>query len=124
MGAVEIRKCETNGRLSRVVLGGDTIYLSGMVAPAEYTDITEQTQWITEKIEQTLQSYGSSKDNILSAAVYLKSIQDFTAMNKVWDQWFEDTLPPARTCVESRLASPHALIEITVIAAQAETVIQ
>ena len=120
MGTMKIEKCESNGRMSRVVLGGDTIYLSGMVAPAECVNITEQTQWLTAKIEQTLQAYHSSKENILSAAVYLRGINDFSEMNKVWDQWLSDILPPSRTCVEAGLASSHALIEITVIAAKAE----
>ncbi len=120
---MKIRKCESNGRLSRVVVSGDTLYLSGMVAPAECSDIAEQTQWLTKTIEQTLQTYGSSKEDILSAAVYLRDMGDFPEMNKVWDQWFSDIIPPARTCVEAGLASPHALIEITVIAAKAEAVI-
>ena len=39
------------------------------------------------------------------------------AMNAVWDDWFRDTLPPARACGESALAHPDLLVEITVIAA-------
>lgn len=117
---MNIEKCESNGRISRVVLGGNTIYLSGMVAPAECPDISGQTQWLMERLEQTLKSYHSSRESILSAVIYLRDMNDFSEMNKVWEQWFEGILPPARTCVEAGPASAHALIEITVIAARAE----
>ena len=38
-------------------------------------------------------------------------------MNEVWDAWVDQGNPPARACVESRLARPELLVEIQVIAA-------
>jgi enamine deaminase RidA (YjgF/YER057c/UK114 family) len=38
-------------------------------------------------------------------------------MNEVWDAWAPEGHAPARATVESRLAAPDLLVEITVIAA-------
>lgn len=115
---MEVKKCESTSRLSRIVTAGDTIYLSGTVAPPDCKDVTAQTQWILEKAEQMLSAYGADRSDILSATIHLRSMTDFGAMNEVWDTWFSEALPPARTCVGAELASPHALVEITFTAAK------
>ena len=38
-------------------------------------------------------------------------------MNAVWDAWVDPANSPARATVETRLAAPKYLVEITVIAA-------
>jgi len=38
-------------------------------------------------------------------------------MNGVWDAWVPKDSPPARACVESKLAFPQYTVEIAVIAA-------
>jgi len=38
-------------------------------------------------------------------------------MNRVYDAWVDPDRPPARACVEARLADPNLRIEITAIAA-------
>jgi enamine deaminase RidA (YjgF/YER057c/UK114 family) len=38
-------------------------------------------------------------------------------MNEVWDAWIDSDNPPARACVEARLAAPQFTVEIMVTAA-------
>ncbi|MDO5769917.1 MAG: RidA family protein [Psychrobacter sp.] len=111
-----MQKFHSGPRMSQIVIHQDTIYLSGQVG--EYNeDISAQTLTCLTKIEALLKEAGSDKSKMLSATVWLKSMDDFEAMNIVWDKWFSDTLPPARACGESALAHPDLLVEITVIAA-------
>jgi enamine deaminase RidA (YjgF/YER057c/UK114 family) len=51
-------------------------------------------------------------------AIYLRDMKDFTAMNRVWDNWVPEGFAPARACVEARMARPDLLVEISVIAAK------
>ena len=78
---------------------------------------SRQTAASLAKVEELLDKYGSDKDHILSATIYLKDMADFAAMNEIWDAWINDGHEPARACVKAELASPAILVEISVIAA-------
>jgi enamine deaminase RidA (YjgF/YER057c/UK114 family) len=45
-------------------------------------------------------------------------MQDFKAMNAVWDAWVPEGHAPARACVQASMARPELLVEISVVAAQ------
>lgn len=113
-----IIKKQSGPRMSQIVIHGETVYLSGQVGDID-TDITTQTQTVLAKIEKLLADAGSSKEHLLSATIWLKSMDDFAAMNAVWDEWVKDIVPPARACGESKLAHESLLVEITITAAMA-----
>ena len=51
-------------------------------------------------------------------SIWLADIGTFDEMNGVWDAWVTPGSPPARACVEARLAAPQFTVEIGVIAAR------
>ncbi|MFT5259802.1 MAG: enamine deaminase RidA (YjgF/YER057c/UK114 family) [Saprospiraceae bacterium] len=104
--------------MSKIVIHGDTIYLSGQVADTRDGDIKTQTQEMLAKVEALLVEAGSDKTKILSATIWLASIGHFAQMNEVWDAWASEGNKPARACTEARLASPDLLVEVSVIAAK------
>ncbi|MNF55104.1 Enamine/imine deaminase [compost metagenome] len=113
-----ITRLHTNPRLSGAVTFGDLVFLSGQV-PGDASDATGQTREVLEKIDALLAEAGSDKDHLLSATIYLKSIeQDFAAMNEVWSAWLSPSQAPSRTTLQAELARPQVLVEITVIAAR------
>ncbi|MFT6752514.1 MAG: enamine deaminase RidA (YjgF/YER057c/UK114 family), partial [Candidatus Azotimanducaceae bacterium] len=59
---------------------------------------------------------GTDKSNLLSANIWLSDMDDFSAMNEVWDAWVVEGAAPTRACVESKLASPKFTVEIAVTA--------
>jgi enamine deaminase RidA (YjgF/YER057c/UK114 family) len=113
-----IERLETKKRMSRVVKHNGTIYLCGQVAADASKDITEQTQTMLDKVETLLEQAGSSKERILSATIYLKTMADFSAMNDVWDAWVPSGFAPARACVQASMARDVLLVEISVVAAE------
>lgn len=113
---MEIKRFEGTGRMSRVVVHNNTVYLCGQTC-GDKESVKEQTQVVLEKIENLLNEYGSDKNHILSTTIYLRDIKDFSAMNEVWDNWVEDGHEPARACVEARMARDTLLVEMTVVAA-------
>lgn len=112
-----IERFQTGVRMSRAVVHADTVYLCGQVTADDNQDISGQTSTMLEKVEQLLLSVGSSREQMLSATIYLKDMKDFAAMNAVWDQWVPEGQAPARACVEAAMADPELLVEISVIAA-------
>ncbi len=116
-----IKRSESNNRMSQLVTHGQTVYLAGQVAQnAKSGTVAEQTTDILQAIDNLLAKAGSDKSHLLSATIWLTSMDDFAEMNAVWDAWVDTDNPPARACVESpRLATPDFNVEIMVIAALA-----
>ena len=110
-----IRK-QVTGRMSRIVVHGRTVYLCGQVGNAD-TSITEQAKEMLSRVDKLLEEAGSNRENMLSATVYLSDMRYFDDFNAVWDAWVTPGSPPARACVEARLARPGLFCEISVIAA-------
>ena len=113
-----ITRIATGQRMSQVVIHGQTIYLAGQVGTPG-TSVTAQTQEILEKIESLLEQAGSDKTQILSATIWMASMDSFAEMNAVWDAWVPEGHAPARATGESALATPEHLVEILIIAAKA-----
>jgi len=104
--------------MSQAVVHGNTVYTAGQVARnAAGGSIAEQTQDILDAIDNLLSEAGTDKSKVLSATIWLTSMDDFTEMNTVWDAWVVAGQTPARACVESKLAAPQYNVEIGVIAA-------
>ena len=82
-----IERIETKQRMSRIVKHNGLIYLCGQVCADATQGITEQTQTMLDKVDALLAQAGSSREHVLSATIYIKSMDDFSAMNAVWDNW-------------------------------------
>jgi len=113
-----IERIETKQRMSRIVKHNGTIYLCGQVCADATKGIVEQTQTMLDKVDDLLIKAGSSRKHMLSATVYLKTMDDFTQMNEVWDAWVPEGHAPARACVEAAMARDVLLVEISVVAAE------
>ncbi|MGK0502718.1 RidA family protein [uncultured Alteromonas sp.] len=113
-----IERIETKQRMSRIVKHNGTIYLCGQVCADATQGITEQTQTMLDKVDSLLAQAGSDKEHILSATIYIKSMEYFAEMNAVWDNWVPEGHAPARACVTADMAREALLVEITVVAAE------
>ena len=103
--------------MSKAVIHGDTVYLSGLTASDRTQDVKGQCQQILDSIDGYLAQAGTDKSKILSAQIWLTDIGTWADMNEVWIGWIDPANPPARATVESALAVPDLSIEIMVIAA-------
>ena len=72
-----IERQETKQRMSRIVKHNGTIYLCGQVCADATQGIKEQTQTMLDKVETLLEQAGSDKEHMLSATIYLKTMDDF-----------------------------------------------
>jgi enamine deaminase RidA (YjgF/YER057c/UK114 family) len=113
-----IQRKETKQRMSRIVIHQGIIYLCGQVCADATQNIEHQTQTMLDKVDQLLLDAGSDRQHLLSATIYIKDMQDFQAMNTVWDNWIPEGHAPARACVQASMARPELLVEISVVAVQ------
>jgi enamine deaminase RidA (YjgF/YER057c/UK114 family) len=116
---MSIQRFEVGPRMSQCVVHGNTVYTAGQVAQgARGASVAEQTRDILATIDQLLAQAGTDKSKLLTANIWLTDIGTFDQMNQVWDAWVSPGNPPARACVESRLAHPDYKVEIMVSAAR------
>lgn len=111
-----IKRSEPDNRMSQTVVYGDMIYLAGQIGSG--ADVTAQTKDMLAEVDRLLADAGSSKSQILSATIWLADIATISEMNAVWDAWIDPANPPARACVEARLATPEFLVEVMITAAK------
>jgi enamine deaminase RidA (YjgF/YER057c/UK114 family) len=114
---MSIKRLHVGPRLSQVAIHGNVLYTAGIVADDPSADAAGQTRQILERIDKYLAEGGSDKTKLLSATIWLAAIEDYAAMNGVWDVWVDKANTPPRACVEAKLAAPQFKVEIRVIAA-------
>lgn len=112
----DIQRFDSGRRMSKAVVHGDTVYLCGQVG-VRGTSIEDQTQEALNRVQTLLESVGSNKSKMLQVIIWLKSMDDFDAMNRIWEAWLPEGMAPARACAQSALASDELLVEFTVTAA-------
>ncbi len=110
------------GPYSQMVQAGNLLFLSGVIPlnkagnAVEGTTIDEQTRLVLSYIEAKLKSRGLGFDDVVMSTVYMKNLNDFAAMNRIYGESFKNA-PPARATVEVARLPRDVLIEIAVVAA-------
>jgi enamine deaminase RidA (YjgF/YER057c/UK114 family) len=113
-----ITRIDQNARRSRASVFGDLVFLAGQVADDKSGDIVGQTREALAKVDDMLARAGTDKSRALSVQIWLKSMDDFEAMNAVYDAWVVPGDTPTRCCGKVELADPGYRVEIVVIAAR------
>lgn len=79
------------------------------------TTIEEQTQRVLENLSIVLAQVGLTLKNIAKTTVYLKEMDDFQGMNRVYEKMFQEH-KPSRTTIAVKQNPLDALVEIECIA--------
>lgn len=104
--------------MSKAVEHEGVVYFCGQTAKGSSAHtIQEQTAEVLSRVDAMLEQVGSSRTHLLVVTIHLRSIEDFSAMNEVWEAWLPAGAAPARTTVQALLASATLLVEMSVIAA-------
>ena len=109
------------GPYSQAIRANGMIYCSGQIPinPAtgaiEAQTIEEQTTQAITNLKNVLEKAGSSLAKVMKTTVFIKNMNDFAALNKVYAELFGDT-KPARSCVEVARLPKDVLVEIECIA--------
>ena len=96
---------------------GHMLYLSGQIGFLPGTrqlaegGIAGQTRQTMENIKAVLEHAGSGMNRIVKCTVFLRHMEDYAEMNRVYGSYFSDELPARSTLAASGLAF-DALVEI------------
>jgi 2-iminobutanoate/2-iminopropanoate deaminase len=105
---------------SSAVRVDNTLYLSGSIGNIPGTmelaegGIQGETRQTLQNISRTLETFGSSMDNVVKCTVFLADMAEWAAMNEVYRTFFEN--PPARSALGASGLALDARVEIECIA--------
>jgi 2-iminobutanoate/2-iminopropanoate deaminase len=108
------------GPYSQGIKAGGFIFTAGQVAFDPSTgqliegDVARQTARVLDNLKAIAEAAGSSLDRAVKATVYLKDMNDFSAMNEVYARYFGQTAP-ARSTVEAARLPRDVRVEIDLI---------
>lgn len=110
------------GPYSKAVAHGGLLFCSGQIPldPETMevigTTIEEQTQQVMKNITALLEGAGAGLDQIIKTTVFIKDMDDFAAMNGVYEAALNGH-KPARSAVEVSRLPKDVLVEIECIVA-------
>jgi 2-iminobutanoate/2-iminopropanoate deaminase len=109
------------GPYSQAIKANGFVFTSGQIAidPATQQvvagDVGAQTEQVLCNLSAVLEAAGSGLGKVVRSTVFLKDMNDFTAMNQVYGKYFT-AAPPARSTVEVARLPKDVLVEIDVVA--------
>jgi len=108
------------GPYSQAIKLGGLLYTSGQIPLKENGQmigqgIEEQTRQVMKNLEAVLKAGDSSLKEVIKTTIFLKSMNDFAAVNEVYGEFFKDH-KPARSTVAVQTLPKDALVEIEAIA--------
>ena len=109
------------GPYSPALKVGELIFASGQIPinpkTGEMTegDIEAKTRMVLENLKAVLEPYFIGLENVAKTTIFLKNMNNFSRVNKVYGEYFKEKFP-ARSCVEVSRLPKDAEIEIEAIA--------
>lgn len=113
----DITRIDQNHRRSRALVHNGIVYTAGQVPDDMSLDVAGQAAQVLAKIDALVNEAGSSRERILTAQVWLRTMDDFAAFNAVWDAWVAPGRTPTRCCGKVEMNNPACRVEILVTAA-------
>jgi 2-iminobutanoate/2-iminopropanoate deaminase len=110
------------GPYSHAAFAGNLFFTSGqlgLLPDGSFAgeDVETQTRQACKNLQLLLQSAGLSFQNVVKSTIFLKNMDDFPIVNKVYGEFVGDD-PPARSTVEVARLPKDGLVEIEIIAAR------
>lgn len=92
--------------------------LSSCLVPSDCSgDVAHQTRQILDAFDSQLHEYGSRREKLMMAQVWLADISDFPQFRTAWNAWILPDHPPALSVVQAAAARRDILVEIRIYAA-------
>ena len=107
------------GPYSQAIVVGNLLFTSGQLPlRADGTlnegDISVQTTQVLANLTAVIEAAGASLDKVVKTTVFMKNLDDFAAMNKIYGEAF-GTHTPARSTVQVAKLPRDVLVEIEAI---------
>ena len=110
------------GPYNQATLANGTLYIAGQIpinpATGEIvnTDIEAETHQVMTNLKNVLENAGMTFEHVVKCSVFVKNMQDYSRINAVYAQYFNDDTAPARELVEVSALPKYVNVEISAIA--------
>lgn len=103
------------GPYSQAIEANGMVYTSGMIPIDPQTgelvtgSVEQQAEQVFSNLRALIEASGASMDKVVKTVVFIKNMDDFGAINAIYEKYFTEPYP-ARSCVEvARLPKDVAL---------------
>ncbi|GAB4335729.1 MAG: RidA family protein [Calditrichia bacterium] len=109
------------GPYNQAIVAGNLVFTAGQIPLDPKTgeivgnNVQEQAEMAIQNLGEVLKAAGSSFAKVVKTTVFLKNMNDFSAMNEVYAKYFSEA-SPARSAVEVARLPKDVLVEIECIA--------
>jgi len=109
------------GPYSQAVVKNNTLYVSGQIpldpfdGELKCSSIQEATEQVMKNITALVETAGFEMEDVVKCSIFLKSMDDFTEVNRVYESYFQSE-PPARETVQVSKLPLDVPVEISCIA--------
>lgn len=112
------------GPYSQAIEVNGTVYTSGVIPVVPETGeipegSVEQAKQAFTNLSHLLEAAGSSLKEVVKTTVFIKEMDDFGAINQVYQSFFTEPFP-ARSCVEVARLPKDVMLEIEAVAIKGE----
>ena len=109
------------GPYSQAVISGNLLFCSGQIpllpnGTLVATSIKEQARQVLDNLTAVVLAGGSTLDRVVKTTIYLMELNDFSAVNEIYAEFFQEPFP-ARATVQVAGLPKGVLIEIDAICA-------
>ncbi len=110
------------GPYNQAVLSGNTLYTSGQIALHPETmelvmdTIEAETKQVMENMKAVLAAADMTFENVIKTSIFISDMHNFTKINSVYAQYFNEATAPARETVEVANLPKFVNVEISMIA--------
>lgn len=110
------------GPYNQAVLVGNTLYTSGQIALHPETmelvldDIKTETKQVMENMKAVLEAADMTFENVIKASIFISDMNNFSQINAVYGNYFDEATAPARETVEVANLPKFVNVEISMIA--------
>ena len=108
------------GPYSQAIVVNNIVYTSGQIPVnpenGEIPDnVFDQAKQVFTNLKNLLEASGSGLEKVIKTTVFIKNMDDFGIINKIYESYFTHPYP-ARSCVEVARLPKDVLIEVEAIA--------
>jgi 2-iminobutanoate/2-iminopropanoate deaminase len=110
------------GPYNQAVLTGNTLYTSGQIAinpesgALVLENIQSETRQVMENMKQVLLAADMTFENVIKASIFISDMNNFSEINAVYGEYFNNKTAPARETVEVANLPKFVNLEISMIA--------
>lgn len=110
------------GPYNQAVKIGNTLYLSGQIPLDPKTmeilasTIEKETELVMNNLEAVLKAAQMTFENVVKTSIFLDYMDNFSKVNSIYGQYFDDASAPARETVAVKTLPKSVRVEIAMIA--------